>query len=119
MKAKRIVPGSPEYLATDTAFAMVLAKQGRDHAPQHPQVFRSRAVLEPTVVLPEDHIQYPVQTVLDPPVPPGGAAQFRRAAPAAADVVRDLEGFLVPFPSGPRHPDDGLQVHPVLPRAQP
>src|SRR4051812_11049647 len=110
MESELIVPGGAEYLATDTALAGVLAEQRRDHAPKHPHVFRSRAVLEPTVVFPEDHLQHPVQTVLNPPVSPGGATQFRCAASAAADVVGYLEGFLAALPGGPRHPDDGLQV---------
>src|SRR5262245_54708509 len=101
MEPELIVPGGPEQLAADTALAGVLAEQGRDHAPQHPQVLRSRAILETTVILPKDDIQHPVQTVLDPPVSPGGAAQLLRTAPAAADVVGDLEGFLAAFPGGP------------------
>src|SRR2546423_2808617 len=103
MAPEFIVPGGAEQLATDTALAGVLAEQGRRHTPKHPQVFRRRTVLETAVVLPEDHIQHPVQTVLDTPVPSRGAAQFRRAAAAAAYVVGYLEGFLVPFPFGPKH----------------
>src|SRR5436309_10790765 len=102
MSAELIVPGGAEHLATDTAPTGVLAEQGRRHAPKHPQVFRRRAVLEPAVVLAEDHIQHPVQTVLDPPVSARGAAQFRRATVAAADGVGYLEGFLAPFSFGPK-----------------
>src|SRR5947209_3513955 len=104
MESKLVVPGDAEQLTADTGLAVILAEQGRNHAPEHPQVFRSRAILEPTVVLAEDHLQHPVQTVLDTPVPTGRTAQLLRAAPAAADGVRHLEGFLVALPSGPRHP---------------
>ena len=119
MESEVIVPGGAEQLAADTALAVVLAEQRRRHAPQLPQVFRSPAILEPIVVLPEDHVQHPVQAVLDAPVTPGSAAQFLRTAPPAADVVRDLEGFLAPFPFGSSHPDDRLQIHPVRPCTQP
>src|SRR3954447_26842801 len=119
MASELIVPGGAEQLTTDTALAGVLAEQGRRHTPKHPQVFRRRAVLETAVVFPEDHIQDPVQTVLDTPVPPRGAAQFRRAAAATANIVSYLEGLLIPFPFAPKHPDDGSQIHPVLPGAQP
>src|ERR1700677_242513 len=106
MESELIVPGGAEQLATDTALAVVLAEQGCHHASEHPQVLGRRAILEPTVVLPEDHIQHPVQTVLDTPMSARGVTQFRRAAPAATDVVGDLEGVLAPFLFGPRHADD-------------
>src|SRR5579859_7255068 len=119
MESELIVPGGAEQLAADTALAGILAEQGSNHASEHPQVLRGYTILEPTVILTEDHIQNPVQTVFDTPVPTGGTAQLLSAAPAAADVVGYLEGFLAAFPFGPRHPDDGFQVHPFLPRAQP
>ena len=80
MESELIVPGGAEQLAADTALTLVLAEQGHRHAPEQPQVFRCGAVLEPTVVLPKDHIQHPVQTVLDTPMSPRGAAQLLRAA---------------------------------------
>src|SRR5262249_54224241 len=119
MEAEVIVPGGAKQLAADTALALILAKQGRDHASQQPQILRRRAVLQPAVVLPEDDVQHPVQPILDTPVPTAGAAQLRGAAPTAADVVRHLEGLLATLPSGANHPDERLQIHPVGPRAQP
>ena len=116
MESELIVPGGAEQLAADAALAVVLAEQGHRHTPEQPQVFRRRALLQPTVVLPKDHVQNPVQTVLDTPMSPGSTAQFLRAAPAATDVVGDLEGLLAALPGGPSHPDDGLQIHPVRPR---
>ena len=98
MEAEVIVPGGPPQLAADAALALVLAEQGGGYPTQQTEVLRCCAVLEPTVVLPEDHVQHPVQTVLDAPVSPGGAAQLLRAAPAATDVMGDREGFLAAFP---------------------
>src|SRR6266581_7460555 len=106
MASEVIVPGGPEQLAADTALALVLAEQGSDHTAKHSQVLRSLSVLEPTVVLPEDHIQHPVQPVLDAPVTAGSAAQFLRAAPTTADVIGNLETFLLALPPRPGHADD-------------
>src|ERR1051326_8883041 len=118
MESEFIVPGGAAQLATDTALTVVLAEQGHRHTPEHSHVFRRRAILALTVVLPEDHIQHPVQTVLDTPVAPGGAAQFLCGASTAADVVGHLEGFLVPFPFGPGHPERG-RTGPPFPLACP
>ena len=66
MEAEVIVPGSTPQLAADAALALVLAEQRGRYPPPQPQVRRRRAVLEPAVVLPEDHVQHPVQAVLHP-----------------------------------------------------
>ena len=76
MQPELIVPGGAEYLAADAAFAAILPEQGGHHAPQHPQVLRRRPVFQPTVVLPENDIQHPVQTIFDVPMSPGASAQF-------------------------------------------
>src|SRR4051812_29198143 len=117
MEAELVVPGGPPQLAADAALALLLAEQGGDYPAQHPQVLRRRAVLEPASVLPEDDIQHPVQPVLDPPVPAGGAAQLPSTAPAAADVVGHLEALPAALPAGPEHADEGLHVGPLLPGA--
>jgi hypothetical protein len=76
MQSESIVPGRTEQLAADAAFAGILAEHRGRHATQHAQVFRCRAVLEPTVVLPEHHIQDPVQTIFDAPMPSHQTQQF-------------------------------------------
>src|SRR5438105_2178402 len=96
MESEVVVPGSPQQLAADAALAVVLPQQGGSHPAQLPHVLPGRAVLEPAVVFPEDHIQHPVQAVLNPPMSPRGAAQFLGTAPPAANVVGHLKGFLVP-----------------------
>jgi hypothetical protein len=82
MGAEVIVPGGPPQLAADAALAPVLAEQGGGYPPQQTEVLRRRAVLEPAVVLPEDHVQHPVQAVLDPQWPrvalPNSSALPRR-----------------------------------------
>src|SRR5262245_35642833 len=119
MEAELIVPGGAEHLAADTALAVVLAQQGGYHATEHPQVLSRGPVLEPTVVLPENDIQHPVQSVFDAPVPPCGAAQLHGAAAPATDVMGHLEGLLVSFPPRAGHAEDGLHIRPLLPGAQP
>src|SRR5262245_5498648 len=119
MESELIVPGRPQQLAADTALTPLAAEQGRSDPTQQAQVLRGRAVLEPAVILPKDHVQHPVQAVLDAPVASRRAAQFLSAATPAADVMGHLEGFLAPFPRRPRYPHDGLHIDPLLTRTQP
>ena len=69
MEAEVIVPGSAVPLAADAALAFVLAEQGGGHTPQHPQVFRRSAILQSAVVFSKDHVQHPVQSILNPQCP--------------------------------------------------
>src|SRR5262245_1802850 len=119
MEAESVIPAGAELLAADAALALVLAQQRGGHAAQHPQVLAGGPVLQPAVVLPEDHVQHPVQPVLHPPVIPRRRPQLRRAAAPAADVVRHLARLRAADPPEPRHPDDGPQVRPLVGGAQP
>src|SRR5215470_9688226 len=119
MQAEVVVPGGAELLAADAALAVVLAEQRSRHAAEHRQVLGGGPVLEPAVVLAEDDVEHPVQPVLYPPVQPGSAAQLLGAASAAADVVGHLASLHAADPPEPRHPDDGPQVRPVVPPADP
>src|SRR5262249_57531028 len=110
MEAEVIVPGGTELLATDAALALILAQQRGRHAAQHPQVLSSGPVLQPAVVLPEGHVQHPVQPVLYPPVQTCPASQLLRAAVPAADVVRHLARLLPTDPPEPPHPHPTPQV---------
>ncbi len=87
-----------EQLAADTALAVVLAEQGHRHAPgaspgspppcdRPSRLSSSRKITSST--------QYGPFSM---PQCPRVAARFRRLAPAATDVVSDLEGFLAAFP---------------------
>src|ERR1700677_3734868 len=118
MEAEIIIPSRPEQLAAHTAFAAILADKGGDHTAEHAQVLPSRAVFQMAVVLPENYIQHPVQSVFDAPVSAGGAAKLRGRAAPAADIVGLLMGLLVTDPPRPRHADNRLQVHPLFTSTQ-
>ncbi len=96
MSAEVVVPGGAAHLAADTAFAGVLTQQGHGHPAQQGQVLRRRAVLQPAVVLPEGHIQHPVQAVLDGPMHPHDSVEPVRAERRAEQVVAGLDGGLAP-----------------------
>src|SRR5262245_39235941 len=119
MEAEVIVPGGAELLAADATLAAVLAEQRDGDAAQRSQVLCGGAVLEPAVVFSEDDVEHPMQAVLDAPVQPGSAAQFKGAAFAAADVVGHLATLHAIDPPEACHPDDGPQVGPVVPAADP
>src|SRR5438270_8938225 len=118
MTTEVIIPGGPELLAADAALALLLTQQREGDAPQQPQVLPGRPVLEMVIVLAEQNVQHPVQTVLDAPVPPRCAAQLLRTAWATADGVRHVHAFLRTLPPDALHPNAGLQVHPLAPRTQ-
>src|SRR3954462_1265963 len=119
MAPEVIIPGGTELLAADAALALLLTQQRDGDAAQHPQVLPGCPVLEVVVVLAEQNVQYPVQTVLDAPVPPRCAAQLLRTTWAAADVVRHVHTFHSTHPPDALHANDGLQVHPLASPAQP
>ena len=68
-----------------------LLLQQRDRQPaQQRKVLRTMSEAEPAVILPEAHVQHPVQPVLDPPVAPHPAAVLGGRPGPTADVIPGL-----------------------------
>src|SRR5262249_57521540 len=63
-----IVPACLETLGRNAALARRTLEQRHGHPPQHPPV-RPALAARPVVVRAEDHVPYPVQALLDSPVP--------------------------------------------------
>ena len=81
-------------------------------APQDGHVVGGVAFTEATFVLPEGHIQDPVQGVFNPPVPTDGGQQRLRLRRTAGDEVADFGGHLCILAAEGRHFDQALQIPP-------
>jgi tetratricopeptide (TPR) repeat protein len=108
------LPPGPLPFDFHRAFAGIPPEQGECQAVEERHILRGRAIIDPAGIFAKHHIEHPVQSVLNAPVSPNGAANApgmgRQTTKKIAHLHTLLPGRFTPYDAG--HHDDREDAQP-------
>lgn len=110
-----VVEGGAEALGGEAALRRtLLAEEIAGEVAQHRQILGPVADADPTFVLAEGHVEDPVDTILDPPVPADDPPEGCRVASPAEQVVARLDADRGADPTLALDQADGASARPGM-----